>query len=99
MVDVDRLLELEAKANHSVNIRLYDNAGWWEGMTEDDGKLFVAMRNSIRDLCLEVKALREVAKAARALGTPGDFLISGWDLDDVFEALKKLDEARRDENR
>lgn len=67
MIDVNKLLELEAKANHSVNIRLYDNAGWWEGMTEDDGKLFVAMRNSIRELCLEVKALRGIAEVVKEM--------------------------------
>lgn len=91
MVNVEKLLELEAKANHSVNIRLYDNAGWWEGMTEDDGKLFVAMRNSIRDLCLEVKALRDVAEAAKRV-IEFDFLDHRIDLQ---HKLKKLDEARR----
>jgi len=57
--------------------------------------LIAEMRNSIRDLCLEVKALRDVAEAAKRV-IEFDFLDHRIDLQ---HKLKKLDEARRDENR
>jgi hypothetical protein len=113
MIDVDKLLELEAKAtsspwdvesfySHGYKISVFNCFATIDGtrwkvpdFNCDDALLCKEMRNSIRQLCLEVKALRKVAEEARKLEPPSDNLISGWDLTELFEAVKQVGEARR----
>lgn len=40
---------------------------------------------------MQIDKLEKLAKAARKLGPPGEHIVSGWDLSDVFYALKELD--------
>ena len=64
-----------------------------------DADLIAVMRNNIVPLCDELKSARDkiaklekVVKAVEKLGPPSDHLISGWDLAEVFEALKEVGE-------
>jgi hypothetical protein len=106
MIDVDALLELEAKA--TCGVWTYDccDTPWYiesdgtfqiaENIEErGDAELISAMRNSIRELCLELKALREVAEAARIFDTPDPISIQCGHHEKLHTALKNLDEARR----
>jgi hypothetical protein len=116
MIDVDALLELEAKATRAP--WFHDKLGdWiWTGNMDDlkdhvcdlrgvgsglpleaNGDLIETMRNSIRELCLELKAARKVADAARNYFTEHDLegLSKNYfkDYHAVKRALEKLDEA------
>jgi hypothetical protein len=78
MIDVDKLLELEARATPGVwkdwieyrgekrtnCIALKEDPGHLIGSVKvNDSEFIVEMRNSIRQLCLEVKALRKLEEA------------------------------------
>jgi hypothetical protein len=73
MIDIDKLLELEAKASSNPWLK------------------------SIRPFLLEMKALREVEKAARIEAEyTGDDAEQGFiNRCKVLDALKNLDEARK----
>lgn len=109
-VDLDQLLELEAKAtpapwvacgdifNGCVSVSakgevrkdLFRSYEATNMQSADDARITSAMRNSIKELCLEVKALMEVESEARGLVNYNDGFIIG-----LADALKNLDEARR----
>jgi hypothetical protein len=112
MVDVDKLLELEANAT-SGKWRLLDG-GKSLGTHESDicfvcdnpitgapeylvnMELIAQTRNSIRELCLEVKALREVAETAREfVDNCEPYMDAYGDFTKIEKAFETLDEARR----
>ena len=115
MFDVDKLLELEAKATSAPWSleALPKPKGQWcyfnflspEGYIlnsyagevsafVNDALLIAAMRNSIRELCLEVKAAREVIRVARNNIGNTDELSQNY-LRRINAKIKDYDEARR----
>jgi hypothetical protein len=113
MIDLDKLLELEAKAttppwnvnfdysDEHVCLKNYEgHTDIWHTTLENgpDTKLISAMRNSIRELCIELKAAREVIEKGRgAANQRSDAPYAAGQLyyPEFYEALKKYDEARR----
>jgi hypothetical protein len=90
------------------NLICTDSCYGEKSLEENDARLFVEMRNSIKELCLELKALREVEKAARIFIMFGHPLPSGVCISDHYinklcncgftgleKEIAKLDEARR----
>jgi hypothetical protein len=110
MIDLDRLIELEANATPGPWIESIsgkwccaegpDVATFEEG--ERDAQLIAAMRNSIKELCSELKAAREVCDSAKkfidryidAFGLHEDSM-RGELINNFMSSLDKLDEARR----
>jgi molybdopterin converting factor small subunit len=95
MIDVEKLLELEAKCPPYRLVYEHQIAGLVIGLDEidlsrRDAELIAAMRNSIRELCLEVKALRALEDEARELVNH-----NGGFIKRLAEVLKDLDEVRR----
>lgn len=68
MIDIDKLLELEAQATpgpwalvvETAPLTLYLNDNYVQAERKEDIDLISAMRNSIKQLCAELKASREV---------------------------------------
>lgn len=107
-VDLDKLLELEAKASQGpwvvdglIPYRVQqDNfdphvicvsdpkMDYHLGMTSccTNSEFIAAMRNSIKELCTELKSAREVVESARS---------SQYQLPSFKTLLEKYDEARR----
>lgn len=73
MIDLDKLLELEAKATPGpyrlTDYKKLSACGKLVPYSLTDLELDVAMRNSIKELCTELKAAREVIKEARQIRT------------------------------
>ena len=104
MIDLDKLLELDArgKAEHFILKFI--------GGDTQHYKLSQCINSMIDDLCLELKALREVEKAARKVVKDIGTLIKQNYSEEVrkevrkafddeillLDALKNLDEARRE---
>ena len=95
MIDLDKLLELEARATPA---NVFGTTFW----SDTNEKLTFAMRNSIKELCAELKAAREVVEASRV----GSFHHPACPYFDgaercgcsnqlVKDALKTYDEARQ----
>jgi hypothetical protein len=102
MIDLDKLLELEAKATpgpwknfayaeSNQGMAIIVTGGPEGKQAEDNAILMAATRNSIRELCIELKAARKVIECSRRFE---------WDAfcDDSIAmetALMEYDEARR----
>lgn len=103
-VDLEALLDLESKATpgeweydeYDRDVRVKNtHLITADDVIPEDGKLIQAMRNSIRELCLELKVLRELVSAA-------------WDCECLYASdgskpikrlvsvLKKYDEVTRE---
>jgi hypothetical protein len=119
MIDIDALLELEAKATPCNWMVLHDGHGFDSsiimdhncgqlmrttsyGLMREDSLLVIAMRSSIRELCLEVKALRDCAETLQwyAIADYGNHINPpnhiDWDKGAKAKvAMRKLNEARR----
>ena len=74
-VDLDKLLELEAKATQgpwaleidTAPLTLFLDDRFTELDRAEDIELISAMRNNIKDLCTELRAAREVAEAGMTI--------------------------------
>lgn len=94
MIDLDKLLELEAKATPST----WDVESWRYGQINfEDAELIHVMRNNIKQLCAELRAAREVVAYFREWNGHSDECDRspcdcGYSKD--LEVLKKYDEAR-----
>ena len=75
MIDLDKLLELEAKATQgpwaleidTAPLTLFLDNRFTELDRAEDLELISAMRNNIKDLCAELRAARGVVEAARVV--------------------------------
>lgn len=99
MIDLDKILELEAKATQgpwaleidTAPITLYLDDRFTElDRTEDIG-FISAMRNSIKELCHELRAARAVCAALKKARVEEYCNVPGY----VDEAMDKLDKVRR----
>lgn len=116
MIDLDKLLELEAKATPGPWTFANDNDCWRvrgkdyaickvtlsfldPPTDEPDANFISTLRNSIKELCTELKAAREVVEFLRDWNNGHadscDQNPCDCAYDDTIRMLKKYDEARR----
>ena len=101
MIDLDKLLELEAKATpgpwaleiDTAPLTLFLDNRFTELDRAEDLELISAMRNNIKELCTELRAAREVVEAARSALDDMDVMFRTTER--LEAALKTYDEARR----
>jgi len=98
--DLDKLLELEAKATQGPWALEIDTAPFalfldnrFTDLDREDIELISAMRNNIKELCTELRAAREVVEAARSALDDMDVMFRTTER--LEAALKTYDEARR----
>ncbi len=110
MIDLDKILALEAKATpgpwalvvESAPLTLYLNDNFVQAERKEDIDLISAMRNSIKELCAELRAAREVVAYFREWNGHSDVcdiyqdnLPCDCGYSEDLEVLKKYDEARQ----
>jgi hypothetical protein len=100
MIDLENILELEAKATPGpwalvvelAPLTLYLNDNFVQAERKEDIDLISAMRNSIKELCAELKAARKFEYEALAIL---DLKKVATDITHfkLYHALEKLDDA------
>ena len=101
MIDLDKLFELEAQASPGpyklTDYKKLSACNKLVPYSLSDLELDVLMRNSIKELCTELKAAREVVEAAKEIEKyyfdDKDELFVAYDK--LTKALENLDKVRR----
>lgn len=108
MIDLDKLLELESKASPQWELKSWYTTDLVCVKSSDDavnmicepqdGRLIFEIRNSIRELCLELKAARKVVEAARYASREinGHYLGQGPHDENLWYARDQIDLALRE---